>query len=80
MDEWGLKEPIAFVVALVVCIYWDFDLVSVVLTSETTSLLGQIITAGVIAGGSKASVKLFHDVMNVRSAALAAKKPKSVSQ
>lgn len=80
LDEKGLKEPIAFVVALVVCVNWDFDVVSVLLTAESTSLIGQIITAGVIAGGSKASVKLFHDVMNVRSAALTAKKPKPVSQ
>ena len=76
LEAKGFKELIAFVVSLLVCIYWDFDIISVVLTSETTSIIGQIITAGVIAGGSKASMKLFHDVMNVKSIALAAKRPR----
>ena len=30
-------------------------------------VVGHIITAGVIAGGSKASIKLFHDVMGAMS-------------
>jgi hypothetical protein len=65
----GIKEVIAFGVALLICWKWDFDIVSVVLTSETTSLLGQVITAAVLAGGSKASIKLFHDVLDVKSTA-----------
>ena len=80
LEAKGFKELIAFVVSLLVCIYWDFDIISVVLTSETTSIIGQIITAGVIAGGSKASMKLFHDVMKIKSIALAAKKPKPANQ
>ena len=63
----GFKEPIAFALSFLICWRWDFDIVSVLMTSETTSLLGQAITAAVIAGGSKASIKLFHDVWNVKS-------------
>ncbi|MFW6049920.1 MAG: hypothetical protein ACODAU_02030 [Myxococcota bacterium] len=65
----GYKEPIAFAVAFAVCQVWDFDAVSMVIVAERTPLLGKIITAGVIAGGSKASIKLFHDVMDVKSSA-----------
>ena len=68
-DGKGIKEPIAFAVSLFICFFWHFDIVSVVLTSESTSFFGKIITAAVIAGGSKGSVKLFHDVMGVKSKA-----------
>lgn len=73
LDDMGLKEPIAFALALVICVRWDFDIVSVLLRGETTTLLGQAITAAVIAGGSKASIKLFHDVLGVRSRTATAK-------
>jgi len=65
----GLKEPIAFLAALFVCWNWDFDAVSTVILAERTQLTGQLITAGIIAGGSKASVKLFQDLMGVKSSA-----------
>ena len=63
----GLKEVISFLLAFLVCRYWDFDAVSVILVSESTSLLGQVVTAGIIAGGSKASIALFQDLMKARS-------------
>ncbi len=65
----GLKEPISFLVAFVVCNRWSFDAVSMVILSDRVSLAGILLTAGVVAGGSKASVKLFHDVLDVRSTA-----------
>ena len=66
-NETGLKAPIAFVVSLFICIEWKFDLVSVLLKSDAVGLVGMVITAGVIAGGSKASIKLFRDLMDVQS-------------
>ncbi len=63
----GLKAPIAFGVALLICISWDFDLVSVLLKSDAVGFVGMVLTAGVIAGGSKASIKLFRDLMDVQS-------------
>ena len=63
----GLKAPIAFGVSLLICINWDFDLVSVLLKSEAVGFVGMLLTAGVIAGGSKASIKLFRDLMDVQS-------------
>lgn len=70
-DKKGIKEPIAFALSLAVCWKFDFDVVSVLFTWDTTTIFGKIITAGVVAGGSKASMKLFHDVMKVKSRALA---------
>ena len=68
-SEKGLKEPIAFLTAFMICRNWDFDALSTIILAEQTQLLGQAVTAGVIAGGSKASIKLFHDLMGVKSTA-----------
>ena len=65
--ETGLKAPIAFGVSLLICAGWNFDLISVLLRSEQVGLPGMVLTAGVIAGGSKASIKLFRDLMDVQS-------------
>ena len=69
LESSGLKEFIAYGVALVVCLCWDFDAISATVLAERTTLLGKVLTAGVIAGGSKASVKLFRDVLGFRSSA-----------
>jgi hypothetical protein len=63
----SLKEVIAFFLGAVVCWYWDFDAFSVLLTKEKVTLLGSILTGAIIAGGSKASIKLFRDVLKFRS-------------
>ena len=66
----GLKEFLALALALYVCWQWDFDAVSVVLTNEENTFVGQLLTAAVIAGGSKAALKLFRDVLQVKSTAV----------
>ena len=63
----GLKEPLAFLVAFGICRRWHFDALSMTILAEQTNVFGYSITAAVIAGGSKASVKLFHDVFNTMS-------------
>ena len=72
-DRKGAKEVIALIVSFAVCRYWDFDAVSALLPAERTHLGGHFITAGVIAGGSKGSIKLFRDVLGFRSSAVAEK-------
>jgi len=67
--EKSLKELIAFIIGAVVCWYWDFDAVSMIFLKENVTVWGAIITGAVVAGGSKASIKLFHDLMNVKSTA-----------
>ena len=68
-DQSGLKEIIALVVAVFVCIRWNFDGLSMVLLTDRTTRIGEVLTGAGIAGGSKASIKLFHDVLNIRSSA-----------
>ena len=63
----GLKEVIAFALAFAICRGWDFDAVSVVILAGKTNAIGHAITAAVIAGGSKASIKLFQDVFGAVS-------------
>lgn len=63
----SLKEVIAFVLGALVCWYWDFDAFSVLLTRDKVTILGAVLTGAIIAGGSKASIKLFRDVLKFRS-------------
>ena len=64
-----IKESIALVVSAAVCLIWHFDAVSMIFPRTGTTALGAIITGGVVAGGSKASIRLFRDVMGVKSTA-----------
>jgi hypothetical protein len=66
-----IKEIIAFAVSLVVCLKWKFDAVSMTILSDRISAIGQVVTAGIIAGGSKGSIKLFRDVLGWKSSAYA---------
>ena len=68
-DRRGLKEVIALGIAYVICSRWQFDAISMVVASEHVTRTGELITAAVIAGGSKASMRLFHDLMGARSSA-----------
>ena len=72
--RYPLKEALGFLLALVICWTWDFDAVSIILLSEQTKLFGVIVTALIIAGGSKASIRLFHNILNIRSSASAERK------
>ena len=69
LSQKGVKEPITFLVAFGVVRFWDFDALSIIFTKEHTQLWGHALTAAIIAGGSKASIKFFHDVMNAMSSA-----------
>lgn len=65
----GAKEIISLFVSAVLCYAWKFDAISIILTHKRTTFLGVLITGAVIAGGSKASVKLFRDVLGFMSTA-----------
>jgi hypothetical protein len=68
-DGKGVKEVIAVAVSIAVTIGWRFDAISMIVLTDRTTILGELLTGCVIAGGSKASLKLFHDVLDVRSSA-----------
>ena len=65
----SMKEVIAFALGALVCWYWDFDAFSILLTREKVTVLGAVLTGAIIAGGSKASIKLFRDIFKFRSTA-----------
>jgi hypothetical protein len=63
----SMKEMIAFGVSAVVCYFWQFDALSVLLVQDKMTVFGEIITGAVIAGGTKGSVKLFQELLGVAS-------------
>ncbi len=63
----GGKELLAAAVGVAVCWHWQFDAVSIIVLREHVSEAGFVLTGLLVAGGSKASVKLFHDVLGVKS-------------
>ena len=67
LDRAGLKEIVAVAVSIAVCVWWKFDAVSMIVLVTETNMPGYIITGAVIAGGSKASIKLFRDLLKIRS-------------
>ncbi|MCK4510791.1 hypothetical protein KAW64_03580 [bacterium] len=67
--KYPLKELIGFVVALLICWVWDFDALSIVLLNDKTEVLGVVLTAAIVAGGSKAAIKFFHKVLKIGSSA-----------
>lgn len=70
LDLHGGKEIIAFIVAAAVCIYWKFDSISMIVLRDHATIWGDLITGGIIAGGRRASIKLFQDVLNIKSSAV----------
>ena len=66
----GVRELISFIVAVIVCIIWKFDTLTILsVTSENMTIPGYIITAAIISGGSKGSIALFKNVMHFMSSA-----------
>ena len=70
IDEKGVKGPTAFITALVVVGTYKFDALAIIFSEENQSYFGYIITAAIIAGGSKGSMKLFREWMGFKSNAL----------
>ena len=57
-----LRAPVAFGVSLLICMQYKFDLLSKIFESQN-SLLGYVITAATIAGGSKGAILLFQGIL-----------------
>ena len=57
----GLKIPIAFGVSFLVANQVPVDLVAILFNGET-SILGQVLTAGLLSGGSKKVAETFADI------------------
>ena len=79
----GLKEVIGLVAGIAFCRYFDIDAVSALLSKEkewVATSPGMFITGATLAGGSKASIKLFQDVLGIKSTALAAYQEKNKAE
>jgi len=64
----GVKELITFFVSLIICWLINFDAITIIFaSSEKSQIYGFVITAMIIAGGSKGSLKLFGDVFGAMS-------------
>ena len=64
----GLKEVVALIVSIAVCIYWQLDAFSIIMVSHSEmQIAGYILTGAVVAGGSKASIGLFKGLMGFMS-------------
>ena len=61
----GLKSVIATAVSLASCWYLHFDLFAIVFHQEQTTVLGYVLTALVIAGGSKGVMALMRQVFRI---------------
>jgi hypothetical protein len=75
----GAKELISLAVCIALVLYWQFDAISGVILTDHVTVPGMLLTAGIIAGGSKGSVKLFREILNWKSSAYkdAYEKPKA---
>ncbi|MEP1095957.1 MAG: hypothetical protein ABJG78_12650 [Cyclobacteriaceae bacterium] len=60
-----IKELIALGLGFGVVKTFGFDMVSIVLLGDENTNLGYGLTAAIIAGGSKASIKLFVDIWKI---------------
>ncbi len=71
----GLKEFLAVVVSIAVCTYWKLDALTVISSAHANMTVpGYILTGMVVAGGSKASIALFKDLLGFMSTAEAERK------
>lgn len=66
-EKGDFKTLISFLVAALVTLLFQIDMIAVLLSHEHTSVFGELTTAAVIAGGSKASIRLFRDILDVKS-------------
>lgn len=66
-DKGDFKAFIAFGFSALLTMLFQIDLVAVLMSHEHVSLFGELTTAAVIAGGSKASIRLFKDILKVKS-------------
>jgi hypothetical protein len=66
-----LKEFIALAVSITVACYYQLDIIKDIYgdPARDCNWVGYIITGGIIAGGTKGSIKLFRDVFNIMSTA-----------
>lgn len=66
-NDKGVKELVAVGSPFLICEYWSFDALSIILPRDRMTHMGMFLTACIVAGGSKGAVKLFRDVLGVQT-------------
>ncbi len=69
---WGLKVPITYIVAAIICFRNKFDVFQAILGPEKSgeaSDMGMVLTAAVVAGGSAGAITLFQGVLKMTKSA-----------
>jgi hypothetical protein len=69
LDHSGFKEPIALAASFAVVAGCHFDALAILFKEEHSSFWGYVLTAAVVAGGSKGAIKLFRDWFDWKSTA-----------
>ncbi|MFN7758237.1 MAG: hypothetical protein ACK5ZA_06120 [Betaproteobacteria bacterium] len=69
LDDNGSKEILSFLVSLAAVKWVGFDALAILFKLDAPRWPGYVITAAIVAGGSKASIKLFQDLMDLKSSA-----------
>ena len=62
----GIKEIIAVLVAYGVCCWAQFDALAIMFRKDEPTTITLLLTAMIIAGGSKGSVKLMQDYLDIK--------------
>jgi len=68
LDDRDFKEVPALILSISICYQIDFDVLAIMLQSARSDDFEFIVTAAVIAGGYKASIKLFPNFIGLKSA------------
>jgi len=63
----GYKPLIAYAVSFGIISWLKFDSLSILFQRDSTHIIGYLITAAIVAGGSKASIALFRDFWKIAS-------------
>jgi len=61
------KAGIAFALSTIVAYLYQIDILAIITSKSEVSAVGIILTGSLIAGGSKASVALFRDFLDIKS-------------
>jgi len=69
LDDNGSKEILSFLVSLAAVKWVGFDALAILFKLDAPRWPGYVMTAAIVAGGSKASIKLFQDLMDLKSSA-----------
>lgn len=62
-----IKPLLAFITSYAICINWQFDVLSIIMAQAAMTKFGYVITAGVIAGGSKGALQLLRNIQLLKN-------------